>query len=269
MSNDSSPREPVRRVPSYRRHKPTGQAVVTLNGRDCHLGPYRAKASRAEYDRLIGEWLAAGRCLPAPESDLTVAELALRYWRFAKVYYLKDGRPSGSTDRVKAVMRLLRESYAHRLAREFGPLALQAIQHRLAESGRSRRYVNDLVDGIKRVFRWAVSQELLPETVYRALASVPGLRKGHTSARERGPVRPVPDAVVQATLPDLPAVVADMVRFQRLTGCRPGEVCMIRPCDVDTSAEVWTYRRESHKTEYGGHERAIFIGPQAQDVLRP
>ncbi len=24
-----------------------------------------------------------------------------------------------------------------------------------------------------------------------------------------------------------------MVRFQRFTGCRPNEVCIIRPCDVD------------------------------------
>jgi len=80
MSSDSSPREPVRRVPSYRRHKPTGQAVVTLNGRDIYLGRYGTRASRAEYDRLIGEWLAAGRCLLRSDCDLTVAELAHRYW---------------------------------------------------------------------------------------------------------------------------------------------------------------------------------------------
>jgi len=60
-----------------------------------------------------------------------------------------------------------------------------------------------------------------------------------------------------------------MVRFQRLTGCRPGEVCSIRPCDVDTSSDVWVYRPHSHKTQHHGRERRIFIGPQAQDVLRP
>ena len=50
------------RVPSYRRHKPSGQAVVTLNGRDIYLGKWDTKASRTEYDRLIGEWLAVGLC---------------------------------------------------------------------------------------------------------------------------------------------------------------------------------------------------------------
>jgi hypothetical protein len=67
------------RVPSYRRHKPTGQAVVTLGGRDVYLGKWNSKASRAEYDRLIGEWLANGRRLPSSCNDFTVAELAHGY----------------------------------------------------------------------------------------------------------------------------------------------------------------------------------------------
>jgi len=67
------------RVPSYRRHKPSGQAVVTLNGRDIYLRPWNTRASRTEYDRLIGEWLAGARCLPTLQSSLTVAELAIAY----------------------------------------------------------------------------------------------------------------------------------------------------------------------------------------------
>ena len=55
-----------------------------------------------------------------------------------------------------------------------------------------------------------------------------------------------------------------MVRFQRLTGARPGEVCQLRPVDVDRSGDVWEYRPESHKTEHHGRERIIYIGPQAQ-----
>jgi integrase len=90
-----------------------------------------------------------------------------------------------------------------------------------------------------------------------------------TVAREPRRVLPVPDDVVDATLPHVPSIVADMVRFQRLTGCRPGEVCQIRPCDVDRSGEVWQYRPKSHKTEHHGRERIIYIGPQAQAVLLP
>ena len=57
MALDSTLREPASRVPSYRRHRPSGQAAVTLNGRDIYLGTWNTKASRAEYDRRVGEWL--------------------------------------------------------------------------------------------------------------------------------------------------------------------------------------------------------------------
>jgi hypothetical protein len=65
------------RVPSYRRHRPSGQAVITLDGRDIYLGKWSTKASRAKYDPLIGEWLASGRCLPNADPGVSVAELAL------------------------------------------------------------------------------------------------------------------------------------------------------------------------------------------------
>ncbi len=259
----------VGRIPKYRRHKPTGQAVVTLSGKDHYLGPHGSRASRAEYDRLIGEWLAAGRSLPKPDAQFTIAELALRYLNFAKRYYQQDGQPTRSLERVKTSLRVLKASYAYTPVVEFGPLALQALQHKLATSGLSRRYVNYLIDTIRRVFKWGVSQEIVPETVYRALTAVAGLRAGRTEAHETEPISPVDAAVVEATLPYLSAIVANMVRFQQATGCRPAEVCAIRPCDVDTSGQAWIYTPRRHKTQYRGHKRIIFIGPRGQDVLRP
>ena len=46
-------------LPSYRRHKVSGQAIVTLNGKDHCLGAWQSKRSNAEYKRLLGEWMAA------------------------------------------------------------------------------------------------------------------------------------------------------------------------------------------------------------------
>jgi hypothetical protein len=37
------------RIPSYRLHKPTGQAVVTLSGKDQYLGRHGSPESRAAY----------------------------------------------------------------------------------------------------------------------------------------------------------------------------------------------------------------------------
>ena len=201
---------------------------------------------------------------------MSVSELALAYWRFAKRYYRKDGKPTTALDGVRQSLRPLRDMYASTPATRFGPRSLTALRERLLESGRlNRGTVNKRIDTVKRVFKWGAEQELVPAHAWHALQAVCGLRKGRTEAREPKAVKPIPDRIVEATLPHLPEVVADMVRFQRLTGCRPAEVCLVRPCDVDTSGDVWVYRPESHKTEHHGRERIICIGPKGQDVLRP
>jgi integrase len=60
-----------------------------------------------------------------------------------------------------------------------------------------------------------------------------------------------------------------MIELQLLTGMRSGELVLMRSRDLNTSGRVWEYRPASHKTAYRGHERIIYIGPQAQEVLRP
>jgi len=84
-------------VPKYSRHKASGQAVVTLGGRDFYLGKYGTKASKVEYDRLIGEWLAAGRRSSATSdaTEITMAELLVAYLKWSRVeWHLIDVRPS-------------------------------------------------------------------------------------------------------------------------------------------------------------------------------
>ena len=136
-------------------------------------------------------------------------------------------------------------------------------------TGICRNTINDRTKILKAVFKWGVAGEIIPPSVYHSLLAVPGLRLGRTEARENEPVQPVADEIVDATLPTLPAVLADMVRFQRATGCRPGEVCILRPCDVDRSEEVWAYHPSSHKTQHHGRGRTIYLGPRAQEILRP
>ena len=38
-------------LPKYRKHRASGQAIVTLFGKDHYLGRYGTKASEREYDR--------------------------------------------------------------------------------------------------------------------------------------------------------------------------------------------------------------------------
>lgn len=259
-------------VPKYRKHKASGQAIVTLAGRDYYLGPHNTKASKVEYDRLITEWLAGGRPT-SPDSanrDLTITELLATYWRFAQGHYRKNGKGTSELDNIRNAVRPLKTLYGQTTVAEFGTLALKAIQQQFIRDGISRGVINSRIGKIKRVFRWAESEQLAPRGTTANLATVAGLQAGRTAARESDPVLPVSDEMVEATLPHLPATVADMVRFQRLTGCRPGEVCQLRPCDIDrTNANAWAFTPREHKTQHHGRQRTIFIGPRAQAILLP
>ena len=44
---------PKKGLPSYRLHKRSGQAVVTLNSKDFYLGKYKSKASRERYEEIM------------------------------------------------------------------------------------------------------------------------------------------------------------------------------------------------------------------------
>lgn len=135
--------------------------------------------------------------------------------------------------------------------------------------GLCRTEINKRIGRIKRAFKWAVSEELVPASVYHGLQTVAGLKYGRTAARESEPVRPVADAHVNAVLPFVAPQIRAMVQLQRLTGMRPGEVVRIRKCDIDTSKKVWLYEPADHKNRWRGHRRIVPLGPKAQQVLQP
>jgi len=264
MSTNSDPR-----VPTYRHHKPTGQAVVTLAGRDIYLGKHGTAKSRKEYRRIVSEWLAQDRSPISTGQQLLVLDLIQAYWQYAKRYYVRNGQSTGELYPLKLALRPVKKLYGHLPAQDFGPLALKAVRQSLIDAGNCRTTINGAIGRVRRMFRWATAEELLPVSVYQALATVDGLRAGCSAAKEPKPILPVTQTTVDATLPLLQSVVADMVRFQQFTGCRPSDVCLVRPGDIDTSDSVWIYRPAVHKTQYLGRERIVFIGPKAQNVLRP
>jgi site-specific recombinase XerD len=260
------------KTPSYCLHKATGQAVVRIDGKDYYLGRHGSEESRAEFDRLIAEWLNNGRRLAPLTSGegQTVAELILAYWRWAEGYHRDEhGNPRGELENVRTALVPLRRLYGHTQALSFGPLALRAIQGELVKSGLSRGVVNGRINRIRHVFKWAVSFQLIPSSVHESLRTVPGLKRGRSEAKETDPVQPVPVAVVDATLPYMPAPVRAMVELQLLVGCRPSEAMTMRAIDLNTSKDVWEYRPAHHKNKHRGHDRVIFLGPKAQAIVKP
>ena len=266
------PRNPV---PSYLPHKSSGsaRAVWTDAAGVRHFrmmpGAYGSSESRSAFTKLLLE-LESAPCRPqAVQDGLTVAELLLAYLDHAERHYRDaDGKSTSEIYEVRIVTRALRRLHAASPAAVFGPLALKAARQGWVKEGRSRSECNRRVGMVKRIFKWGVSEELVPSATYQGLAAVAGLQRGRTPARETDPIGPVADEIVDATLPFLGRHVRGLVEFQRLTGCRPGEACFARRCDIDMTGPVWTYTPSRHKNSWRGRSRAIAVGPKAQEVLK-
>ncbi len=265
-----------RKIPAYGRHKASGQAVVCINGRDVYLGKYGTPERYEKYHRLIAECfpkgpnsLAPAALAPTIGGDLTVVELVAAYWQHAKTYYVKNGRPTSEQTSLRLALRPLLGLYGHADCRSFGPLALETVRTKMIEAGITRKRINQRVGRIRRMFKWGVSREIVPAATYQALMTLDGLLKGRSNAKESLPVKPVCEEHVEAVLPFLRLQLRDLVRLQRKIGCRPEDVAIIRPCDVDRSVNPWIYIPNSHKTEHHGRSRKIPIGAEGQKILLP
>ncbi len=269
------------RIPSYRKHS-SGQARVTINGKDHLLGPYGSPASKEAYGRLIAEFAASGKCSTfgkVPDSR-TMAEVLLAFLRHAKVYY----PDSGEYYQYKLATKPIAALYSSLKASDFGPPEFKAVRAFWLETpapkvrkdksvriipGRSRQYINKQMKRTLLIVKWAVASGMMPADNYTAIKCVDSLKCGRCDAKESTPVTCVEQSRVDATLPHLTAVLSDMVKFQQLVGCRPGELVVIKPSMVDRSSDVWAIELAKHKTAYRGKKRTIYVGPQAQAVLAP
>ncbi len=261
------------KVPSYRLHKPSGQAVVTLDGRDHYLGPFHDRQSRAEYDRLVAVWLHNGRRLPPVATEepvaATVNELILMYVRYAEEHYATRRTTADIMRHIKAAMSPLRKLFGPEPAEAFTPLKLEALRRAYVAEGWTLGTVNDRVKIIKRAFSRAVVEGLVRPDVSKALEEVKNLRRGETSARGPRKVRAVPEEHIAAVLPHVTPPVRAMIELQNCTGMRPTETCIMRGCDLDMTGELWIYRPAFHKTEHLDIEREVTLGPKAKEIIKP
>jgi integrase len=259
-----------RHTPSLRHHKASGQGFVQLNGRTIYLGRYDLPQTRQKYHRLIAEWEASGRHLPVSAGDFTIVELVEQFWEFTKRHYRNsDGSLSQEQDNYRLALRPLLDAYASVPVADFGPRGLKAVRELMIQKSWARTHVNRQLARVKFLFKWGCEEELVPPSVFHSLQAVSGLRRGRCEARETAPVRPVPEHVVRMIQPFVSKQIWAMVNVQLLTGCRPDEVVRLRPIDLDMNAEVWVARLEKHKSAIHGMEKLIFLGPKAQEFIRP
>ncbi len=62
----------------------------------------------------------------------------------------------------------------------------------MIETNWTRSVVNKRIAMLKRLFKWAAAQKLVPVTTYQSVATVENLKAGRSAARESKRVLPVP-----------------------------------------------------------------------------
>ena len=264
----------TRKPPKYSLHKPSGQAKVRSGGRTVYLGRYGSPESQAACARFIAgipkPEEVAKIAEPIPGVSLLVGEIVLRYYEHAQRYYVRNGVPTGEHVTIRCCLRFLTNRYSELPALEFGPKKLKVIMEDMIKANKSRRYINKASSHIKRCFKWAASEELVPGKIAVDLKTVAGLQKGRTDAREKPKVGPVADEEVDATLPHVSELAADVIRTMRLTGARPGEVLGMTAEEIDrTDPSCWVYRPAEHKCSHKDKDRAVMIGAKAQEIILP
>jgi integrase len=136
---------------------------------------------------------------------------------------------------------------------------------------------------IKRAWRWAARQELVPSERSIQFDAVGGPQPG--LARKPRKRRAADPAMIAKILPHLRPPVRAMVELQRLTGARPSELFRLRPCDVLRAGtveiadygrvdlaklKVWLVVWAEHKTAGAvALDRWIVFGKAAQAILKP
>lgn len=260
MVRTTMPRSPDY-IPQIGLHKGSGQAVVRLNGKDHYLGAFGSDASRERYDRLIAEWLANGRRLPARRNSATESEPIVADLIAVYLETHPGKRYANAKDALQRVFRL----YASMPLRRFKAKHLRAVRELMLSDGLHARTVNDRVRRIKTVFRWGVVEELVTTDTMRSIEALRGIRAGASD------IKPPPIDAVKRTIQAASPTIAAMIQVQALTAMRSGELVIMRSIDINFrfTDDLWLYVPFTHKTAGLGHERRIYIGPKAQGVIRP
>lgn len=189
-------------LPSYLHHKPTGQARCRIDGRDIYLGPFGSEASRIKYGQLVAK-LAGGVPLdPMAEAKTgrseskraaeidpgpSVGELCVVFMRHAQTHYTKGGEETSEVDKYRSTIRPLNQLYGLTPVKDFGPLALKAVRTLMIEKGWCRDTINAAVGRIRRIFKFAIENELIGPEVLQRLQAVAPLLAG--ASAQAWPVR--------------------------------------------------------------------------------
>ena len=263
------------KLPKLCRNKTRNRAFVLERGKKIYLGKWGAPETEAAYQLYIHNLTSKLPTAPPANNGVgvTIVELTAAFFEARADYYVKNGRQTHQLARFRTAAEYPVRYYGDLPVRLFGPKKLLECRAMMEESGRfARKYINTLITCFRGIIKFGVEHELAPPEILVALQAVSPLKRGRSLSREMPPVEAVPAQVVDATCELLSSTVAAMVKVQRYTGMRPGEVCAMRAGDVYMGDDIWIYTVRSDKTDYRRPlwaKKRIPLGPKAQAVLFP
>lgn len=224
-------------IPSLTKHT-SGSAVVNLidattGQRRCiTCGVFGTQEAKAEYQRVVGEWFAAGKVLKPklaggeqPEGfGFTVAQLV-------QAYETSDEIKKTYKQQIKAAKVPLLELYGDTPAAEFGPLRFRSVIKQFVDAKNrngeqmTRETINKRRALVIRVWKFGVSMEMVPMSVAEALKTVPTTEQG----RETEKIQQVPMWMIRGAMRHMSKRLRAMLALQLRTGSRPGEILMMTP----------------------------------------
>lgn len=272
-------------APPALKYRKDGEAYVYVHDHDPQqISMGRGDEITRRYRQFLGDW-ERGRYRgdqPKASEGCTVAELYCAFAAHADARYRRDdGTPTGEAKAFDRSIKPLLARCATMLADDVTARELKTTRQDMVDAGLSRRVVNQRVGRIRRVWRWGVAERIVAAATVVELESLPDLEAGYSGMHDPAPVRAVPLATVEATLPRLNRWHQAMVRLQLLTGARPGEVCGIVGADIDQDGVVrlkdhevrlpgvWVWQPRWHKSKRRGKLLVYILGPKAIELLRP
>lgn len=285
--------------PKITRHH-TGQARVSYRGRDYYLGlhgsPEAERAYAALLARLAGGQADTGDVAAGTRgaAALTVGDVAGRFLDAARAER-PAGQLVGYRRALAPLVRLLGglpaadldADHLERLRLAMLTGSWQTEEERDAQRrtkgtvGWCRTNAARHLTRVKTCWRWAERRKLVPPGSWGNLRSLPPLAGDLPGVRHAERRRATTRAELDAVLPRVQErkrhrPCAAMLELQWLTGMRPGEVCVMRPCDIDRDGgpvvdgvRVWLYRPHRWKCSHLGLPRVVALGPGAQAILAP
>jgi integrase len=268
-------------VPKLCDHKPGHRGYVTDPDAkvEVYLGVYGTQECKDAYMAWVADFLVRRGQQEARRNEVasgtpTGAKVTLKllcddFMAHARVHYRKHGKPTSEVGSFKRIAEAAVDLWGTEQAAIFTPRKLRAVRDKLVKAGGARGYVNRQIGRLKEVFRWGVEMELAPVAVLATLREVADLQYGRCPCPEEKKLQLVPLEIIRRSIRAAKPKLAQMIGLQLAAAMRPGEVCIVRPCDIDQCQDPWLYIPWTHKNEHKDRQRQIWLGQPSQEILAP